>query len=275
MKKLILIIFLFTLSNINAQNNDSSVYLCKYSFIWQKDSSNKNSKHTDIMHLEIEKELSRYYSYQYQLGIKNLKEDIEAKKDLNYIKASSSKYYPDSESEIIVHYFNTKEFKILDKLTGNGSAYCYSDSIEAPTWKISDDTLRVLDQLCQRATTTFKGRDYVAWFTTGIPISSGPWEFNGLPGLILKIDDTKDQFSFECTELNTVSSAQITDIEYPNCKKIEKTQLRNLQKLKETDRLTFDRMQYPGITITAKTNTGEIVPVPHQLKPYNPIDLSK
>ena len=33
----------------------------------------------------------------------------------------------------------------------------------------------------------------MAWFTTDIPIVAAPWKFNGLPGLVLQIDDLKNQ----------------------------------------------------------------------------------
>ncbi|MFY1045776.1 GLPGLI family protein [Chryseobacterium sp. GP-SGM7] len=38
---------------------------------------------------------------------------------------------------------------------------------------------------------------YNAWFTNEIPISEGPYKFSGLPGLIVKIEDTKKQHIWE------------------------------------------------------------------------------
>ncbi|MDL2257346.1 GLPGLI family protein [Bacteroidales bacterium OttesenSCG-928-I14] len=38
----------------------------------------------------------------------------------------------------------------------------------------------------------------MAWFAPGIPIPNGPWKFGGLPGLILKLYDTDENFIFEC-----------------------------------------------------------------------------
>ena len=37
----------------------------------------------------------------------------------------------------------------------------------------------------------------MAWFTSEIPISEGPWKFHGLPGLIVKLHDTKRHYEFE------------------------------------------------------------------------------
>jgi GLPGLI family protein len=54
---------------------------------------------------------------------------------------------------------------------------------------------------CQKATTNYGGREYIAWFSDKIPISSGPYKFNGLPGLILSIEDSESKFKFELTDL--------------------------------------------------------------------------
>ena len=40
---------------------------------------------------------------------------------------------------------------------------------------------------CQEAVGKFRGRNYKAYFLKDIPISNGPFKFDGLPGLILKV----------------------------------------------------------------------------------------
>jgi hypothetical protein len=52
-----------------------------------------------------------------------------------------------------------------------------------------------------KATTSFAGRNYEAWFTPEIPISDGPYKFYGLPGLIFKICDKKNQHVFTLKKL--------------------------------------------------------------------------
>lgn len=277
MKKLIIFLLLFTCFNLNAQNKtDSSVYLCKYSFEWQKDPNNIFSKFKDVMYLSITRKSSTYYSYYHFLGFQNFMEDFKARKGVEYIRDNSARYFKNSESEIIIHNFDTKEFKALDKLAGNGVTYCYLDSVEQPIWKLTLDTLRILNQLCQKATTTFKGRDYIAWFAPKIPFSIGPWQYTGLPGLILKINDTKNQIFFEATELKSLKKVDdVAAILYPNCLQVQKSKLRELKKLKTENRLAFEKMQYPGLTFTYRNSSGQIIEPSNKLAPYNPIDLSK
>jgi len=125
------------------------------------------------------------------------------------------------------------------------------------------------------ATANYKGRDYIAWFATDIPISIGPWEYTGLPGLILIIHDTKNQISFDATEILSSTSSNVAEIEYPNCVQVEKNKLRDLKKLKAVNWISFEKMQNPNLTITVTNSSGEIIDPSNKPKPYNPIDLTK
>lgn len=87
--------------------------------------------------------------------------------------------------------------------------FIVDDSIRPMKWKLSDETKTILNHLCRKATATQYNKrmtmnmdngkmerkevddtsNIVAWFTTGIPVSAGPAEFQGqLPGLILEMD---------------------------------------------------------------------------------------
>lgn len=63
----------------------------------------------------------------------------------------------------------------------------------AINWKITNEIRMIKGYSCKKATTHFRGRDYVAWFTADIPIVAAPWKFAGLPGLVLDIEDTRHQ----------------------------------------------------------------------------------
>ena len=70
-----------------------------------------------------------------------------------------------------------------------------NDSIVNINWKITKETKKIGKFNCKKATTNFRGRKYIAWYTIDIPVSYGPWKLQGLPGLILEAYDT-DKFVY-------------------------------------------------------------------------------
>lgn len=100
-----------------------------------------------------------------------------------------------------------------------------SEIIPSQDWTITEDTLNVLGYLCQKATTSFRGRDYVAWFTLDIPVGEGPWKLYGLPGMILKAEDADGIFHFQA-----IGITQSTDesIEMPTDRKLVAATLKQL-----------------------------------------------
>jgi GLPGLI family protein len=105
--------------------------------------------------------------------------------------------------------------------------YVYAEPANAFQWQILTETDTLLSYACQKAVATFRGRDYEAWFAPDIPINEGPWKFCGLPGLILKVSDTRGHFVFECISLEQ----NPTQIEYADLDYL-KTNRRNLARIK-------------------------------------------
>ncbi|MBB4805128.1 GLPGLI family protein [Chryseobacterium defluvii] len=77
-------------------------------------------------------------------------------------------------------------------------------------WKISDETKNVQGYILQKATTTFGGRNWTAWFSKDIPFNEGPFKFRGLPGLIFEIYDTKNNFIYNLSKSQKLSGSYPT-----------------------------------------------------------------
>lgn len=84
----------------------------------------------------------------------------------------------------------------------------YEENMPFFNWTIHPEKLEILSYKCQRATMTFRGREYEAWFTLEIPFSEGPWKFGGLPGLILQLQDNEQHYIFECTGIKKYSKPE-------------------------------------------------------------------
>ena len=68
-------------------------------------------------------------------------------------------------------------------------------------WKITSEEKIIGKYKSQKAEITYGGRNWIAWFTTELPFSDGPYIFNGLPGLIVSIQDSNNDYSFNLIEV--------------------------------------------------------------------------
>ncbi len=68
-------------------------------------------------------------------------------------------------------------------------------------WKITNIKKTIGGYECIKAITSYKGREYTAWYSPSIPASYGPWKLFGLPGLILEAYDTKKEIFFSLKEI--------------------------------------------------------------------------
>ncbi len=282
--KIFIAITTLLLINVNLFASDTATYACKYKFIKQKDSTNLNSKLEDIMVLTINKNSTVYFSYLKQYSYRKIDAEIEKENNgsatsaggVITMSANSENFkeyqkYAGRETEVLKIDFAKKIISAYNKFVEDN--YFYLDSLATPKWQIENETITILNQQCQKATTFFKGRNYTAWFANAIPYKYGPWLFNGLPGLILKVEDDKKQFVFECVELNC--SRDVTNVfkDYKVCKKISKQKMKGMEKLEAQDPLAM--MMQAGKTFTSINANGESVPIKHKIRPYNPIDLTQ
>ncbi|WP_413929210.1 GLPGLI family protein [Chryseobacterium sp. T20] len=102
-------------------------------------------------------------------------------------------------------------------------------------WSLVDETKVINTIICKKAEVTFKGRNWIAWYSPEIPLPYGPYKFSGLPGLIVKITDDKGDFDFELVKSISASKLKgklITIKKSRYTEAIETTQ----QKLKQAVR---------------------------------------
>ena len=97
---------------------------------------------------------------------------------------------------------------------GHDEIFYVSEPIPELNWTLIRATKKIGNFLCQKATTTFRGRKYTAWYTTKIAIPFGPWKLQGLPGLILEAYDLDKHifWYFKNVEFPTINKENINDI---------------------------------------------------------------
>lgn len=160
-------------------------FFYEYKFI--PDSTNKADVKKEMMLLDIDKNGSNYYSQDKFIADSTMKADMEKQ-----LKAASGNFTINrTERPGQVGYKVTKaypDFKTFLFLKISTDSYKIEED-QKPEWKILPEKQKVGEYNAQKATTTFGGREWTAWFSTDLPFQDGPYKFYGLPGLIVKIED--------------------------------------------------------------------------------------
>lgn len=164
----------------------------------------------------------------------------------------------------------SKEISVYENVFKN---YVYYENGDINKWVLKDSILKIGIYQCQKAETDFRGRHYNAWFTTEIPIGDGPYKFYGLPGLIIKIGDSNEDYVFELTSfgnasgelsktLNTKSKPTLTNMQEMN--KMKRNMLENSVEMAAQNGITL------GDAEAAKVRNREILKHSN-----NPIELTE
>ena len=197
MKKLATL-FLFVGLMISAQNN-RVIYEYKYA----SDSTKIDSLKTEWMYLDINKKGSKYYSKSAFESDSIINESIKKQmaSGMKSISVSRNRQGGEVSYEVEKTY---PDYKI--SLITNIGNDTYKVSEDRPiNWNISTEKKKIREFQSQKATTHFAGRNWIAWFTTDVPIQDGPYKFSGLPGLIVEIADEKNSHKIELKGLKKIT----------------------------------------------------------------------
>ena len=199
---IIVLLCLFTSSLLFSQSNlkDSLRHEVIYKYSYQENDKDTTSLKTEDMILKISKDFSYYVSLN-SMRIREMSEAFEKTKKMptNLNSISRAKIH----HTILKNY--VKNEMTFSNMFGM-NYFSYSKKIDSFKWVLNDEKKDIIGYSCQKATTSFAGRDYTAWYAVDIPISDGPYKFSGLPGLIFLIYDTKKQYSFEIISIKNTNA---------------------------------------------------------------------
>ena len=152
-----------------------------------------------------------------------------------------------------IYYKNIQEKRFVNQTEIMGKLFLVKDKLPEHPWKLSSETKHIGNYTCYKATyskevenknITFKDGDSVesikketivttAWYTPQIPVSNGPGTYQGLPGLILEINDGKKVFV--CTEIILNSSEKTNILEPTKGKIVSQNKFIKIQKEKSDE----------------------------------------
>jgi GLPGLI family protein len=181
---------------------DTVKYTCLYLYSFQQDSTSKYSAKSQEMVLQIRNRHSKFISanklYSDSIikicsnesvnstSLNKILPLLQGSSTHSYCKYRLYKNFEDKGNLTLTEYLNRKHIKTIEK-----ASFKWQIAVNADT--------TIMGYKCTKATTQYAGREYTAWFTMDIPISDGPYKFQGLPGLIVNIQDSQNQHSFQLT----------------------------------------------------------------------------
>lgn len=174
---------------------------------------------------------SQIHRFYYELTYKPSTRNTEMKKDLFYLDTLENrsvfirkeKKEADSLLAVNAHFnsafssFGTMNFKVVKDLKSKSiilkddllaGVLSYKETIYLQ-WKLSQEK-KTLDNIrVQKAEADYGGRHWIAWFAADIPVFDGPYVFMGLPGLIMEMEDTADEYHWRLTGNKKIRQSEL------------------------------------------------------------------
>ena len=181
------------------QYSVDSKFEVAYSVKFVEDTTSMTMGREDVFNLMIGDNYSYGYSYidffkdslaQTPLGMYTLSQSL-----LESYETGISFWSSSLGGARLYKNHNEQKLSVIDNISTY--RFIYEEDIIPQSWIIQEDTVTIAGYSSQKAVCHWRGRDWVAWFTTELPISEGPWKFHGLPGLIVRLYDTKHHYEFE------------------------------------------------------------------------------
>jgi len=235
MKTLTLLLLALFTSSLFAQNfQGKAIYKSKRKLDFKIDSTQVNSE----MHSQMKEMLKKQFEKTYTLNFTPNESIYKEEEKLGTPQKNSGVeiIMIDSGGSDIL-YKNTKENRFTNQNDISGKIFLIKDSLKKLDWKLENETRNIGTYTCYKATlkkeiediessisfskdndsekenTTPKMKEITitAWYTLAIPVSNGPGNFHGLPGLILSVNDGEQTIVCSKIVLNPKNKSTFTE----------------------------------------------------------------
>lgn len=247
MKKLGIIALALFIQQVSAQTNRFV-----YQVTMKPDAENKTDIKTENAYLDISPEKSVFYS------------ENRIKRDSIMQKAFQGGGGRGNINREQMESLRTNINYTVEKDKTNQKTYfkdrigrdLYSYEEDRPlVWKISSETTKIGEYKVQKAETDFAGRKWTAWFTTDLPYQDGPYKFGGLPGLVVKAEDEKGDYSFDLMKNYKIAEFPALN-QFGNTLKVKRTDFVKQQQKFKTDPMSFMTQGTGGISAPMRIGGG-------------------
>lgn len=189
--------YLLTLLSVFWMNAQHTQFTYEYRSI--PDSTDRANILTDVMILDVGKKQSEYFGRDAFVS------------DSILTEAAKKNEFPMPPNRRINRDRVIKTGNQTDYFTFVGSRRFDVQQTIRLNWKLLSEYTEILGYKAQKASTDFGGRHWIAWCISEIPIPDGPYKFQGLPGLIGRLEDSTGSHIFTLKGIKKLSG----DFVYP------------------------------------------------------------
>lgn len=206
----------------NAQDfQGTAIYKSHRKVDLKMDENDENSE----MKEQIQAQLQRQFQQEYTLTFDKYQSLYKKNDKLAAPAPSSSGIQITISDGNDLLYKNIRENRFSNETEIYGKVFLIKDSLVNRKWELSNETKNIGLYTCYKAVfkdtyetqtitdnkemeTITKDRTTTAWYTPQIPVSNGPMDYHGLPGLILEIND--GELTLACTKIVLNPDEKIT-----------------------------------------------------------------
>lgn len=189
-------LFIFCISTLYFTQNIRFVYQVQM----KTDSTQRDQVKSELANLDIDKTNSVFYAAKAILRDSIM--EANEKSRIGYLTEEQVKMMISNIGYRINKNYRKQDISFISAVAGDNFIY---NELKPFNWKITTETKKIGAYNTQKAQTQYAGRIWYAWFTTEIPFQDGPYKFCGLPGLIVKAEDSKGDYQFELIETRKIS----------------------------------------------------------------------
>lgn len=189
MKNLLFLLLLF-IHNIGAfcQNNDNYDFRVQYDM--QLNLSGNISYQANLYFNNTQ---SLFEYHENPFGEEELVAD---EKNLDFDQSNNVSYNLRIRDSVRYYMRYNRDNNLIEEFISgfdNKELYNVKESAPKIIWTICEDHKKISSYECKKATCSFRGRKFFAWFTTEVQTNFGPLKLHGLPGLIMELFDEEKE----------------------------------------------------------------------------------
>ena len=233
--KILVFVLTFIVAQVSAQNFQGvATYKSQRKVEIKLDSTQMGSE----MHQRMMAMLKKQFEKTYNLSFNKEESVYKEEEALAPPQPAGVQLVVVNTSGADILYKNTKDQRYTNQNDVFGKIFLIKDKLDKIDWKLEPETKNIGEYTCFKATTTREQEKSVggisingdkdldaekdkapemetititAWYTPQIPVSTGPGNYQGLPGLILEVNDGSETVVCNKIVLNPEDEVKISE----------------------------------------------------------------